>query len=311
MRLSSGVIPLILASSAAAIPFRPVNYKRYDNSSAVSVTPSASSGFSAIVLASSGASSEAEQDTTITFDEYITITLPDTTLTIPTSATNEINEVESSAAAVSASATSSDDDTTLTSTVIEYQTISSDGSETVQATNTYTTTVAPSSSSEASSSNDQVTTSTITKLTTITQGSSTFVAAVETDTETQTGGQCTPETVTVTVTKGEGKADASSTPDVTSTVTLTSTLTTSYPVEAVFTNGDDTTTITSYVQVTSTQFYTTAAGSSSYANSSIPATSSSFQTAGNNGTYYSSALPSATSGYEPVANAKRGFLFNY
>lgn len=310
----SGLIPLALASSAVAVPFQ--HFKRYENSSEVSVTPGSSSGFSASVVATSSGAISSEIDTTITVDEYITITLPDTTLTVPTSATDEINKIESSAAAESSS-----EDITLTSTIIQYETLTSDGSETVQATNTYTTTVAPSaesSSAESSvaktskSSNDQVTTSTITRLTTITQGSSTLVEAVtDTETETGSGNQCTPETVTVTVTEG-GKAATTSDDDVTSTVVLTSTLTTSYPVQAEFTNGDDVTTITSYVQVTSTQVYTTAAGSSSYGNSSIPATSSTIQAAAsNNGTFYSSALPSATSGYEPVANERRGLLFNF
>lgn len=109
---------------------------------------------------------------------------------------------------------------TLTSTVTLYQTLTSDGHITKIPTATQTSTV----TSDGGSTVELTTTSTVTKLTTITRDGTTETEAVET-------GECEARTVTVTVTPA---------------------YTTSVPVTAEFTNGDLTTTITSFVKVTAT-----------------------------------------------------------
>ncbi|CUM63019.1 uncharacterized protein PRCAT00000581001 [Priceomyces carsonii] len=242
-------IPVVLAvTSAYAVP-----HKRFNNETSSDVL-----GYNADKVATSLASSS-DIDTTITIDKYVTIRLPSSTFTVAASETGDIEAIASSA-----------DVTPSTSTVIEYETLTS-GSETKTiATTTYTTEVLPTV--EASKN----TTTTVTK-------------TVSEDSGSGNEESCGANTVTVTVTKSGAS-------DPTSTLYLTSTFTTSYPIEAVFTNGDDTTTLTSFVEVTSTLHY--------------PKTSASVTPTHNNGTYsYSAPSTSAESEAAPVK--RRGFIFDF
>lgn len=161
---------------------------------------------------------------TTTVDAYTTVYLPSTTLVIPTSATSQLDFVSSYISKELLS--------TITSVITSYQTITSD---------------------------DQVTSVPVTMTSVSVTKPSASVAANEND-------QCTPETITETTTETETKYVSGGDDDATteapdsisySTLYLTSTMTTSYPITAEFTSDDLTTTITSFVDVTSTQTITT------------------------------------------------------
>ncbi|KAK6454908.1 uncharacterized protein RJT20DRAFT_136076 [Scheffersomyces xylosifermentans] len=218
-------IPLaLLAASAQAAPF--LAFRRYENST----EPVVSSSAAEILTTSSLVS---------------LIDVPDATSIVePSSA--EIKEAEPEAS-------------TITSTVIQYVTITSDGVTTTQPTNTLTTTFVSSTSStdeETStaeeSSEDITTTSTITYIVTVTQSDGDV--SLETELAKVAGSStesfCVPTTVTVTV-------SATEEPTGSDAVVLTTYFTSAYPITAEFTYGDNTTTITSYVDVTSTSYFTT------------------------------------------------------
>lgn len=169
----------------------------------------------------------ADYDTTVTIDKFITITLPSTTLTVPATASDDVAKAISLAEAIGLI-----EPITTTSTIVEYTTIEDHGSavESPIATKTSTITSTPT------------TTSTITQFVTITEPESS--SALE---------ACAASTVTVTVTEKESsKSEAA-------VVTGTTTHVSAYPVEAEFTLSGTTTTITSFVDVTTTDIFTTSA----------------------------------------------------
>lgn len=284
MRIASLIL---LASAVVAVPF-----KRYDNSSDAAV----SSGFSAeivpvsstefVSVASATAEpsavstyvegeSESEVDTTITVDEWITITLSDTTLTLNAKSTSAVEK------ALAAEASTTEDDTTITSTITQYQTITSDGVTTEVPVSTVTTTYV-----EDDETVEATTTSTVTRITTVTLDDGSVTTEAATDV-------CEATTVTVTVTETPSAADV---------------VTTSYPITAEFTVGDLTTTITSFVEVTTTLASTTSDPVSLVPSASASATPYYNSTVATNGTVYSSAAVPVQS--ESVANERRS-LFHF
>lgn len=178
-------------------------------------------------------SSSAEVDTTITINKYVTITLPSTTLTLDASATAAIASAEKDASPAA--------ELTVTSVITKYSTLTIGGSEITTPVSTVTSIY----------KQGPTTTSTITTFVTITQSYDSMSA------EAATGEHCIPATVTVTVTEQPSKTDA------VGVSTITDTITTSYPVVAEFTINDLTTTITSYVEVTSYETSLTTLASSS------------------------------------------------
>lgn len=193
-----------LASIVSAVPF-----KRYQN-------------------ASDPVHSLLSQDTTITVDKYVTVTLPSTTMTLPATSSDLHSHLS---AVLSPSA----DPTTITSYLTQYTTIADGSSSYVTPYSTLTSTITTSPK----------TTSTITSFVTITQTDGSVSVAA-----------CKPSTVTVTVT-------AAPTTEQASVFTGTTTHVSSYPIEAEFTNSGTTTTITSFVDVTSTQIFTSTVQESS------------------------------------------------
>lgn len=163
--------------------------------------------------------------TTTTVDAYTTVYLPTTTLVIPTTATSQLSIVSSYIEEEGFS--------TFTTVVTSYETITSDGIVTsipVTTMESYSVTK-PTVAAEINEDDGVVT-----------------VTVTETETETET------ETVTVTETETDIEDDDLVTY---STLFLTSTLTTSYPITAEFTSDSLITTLTSFVEVTTTQTYTT------------------------------------------------------
>ncbi|SGZ57424.1 CIC11C00000004176 [Sungouiella intermedia] len=172
--------------------------------------------------------SSSEVDTTITVDKFLTITLPYTTLTLDATASDEIASAERVASTAS-EGTSED-----VSFVTIYSTVTVSGSIVTTAVATLTTTSGAVSL--------PTTTSTITHFVTVTQANGSVTTAAVTE------AACTPTTVTVT--KTETVEPSSTTQNVS---TITETFLSSYPIVATFTLSDFTTTVTSYVEVTSFQ----------------------------------------------------------
>lgn len=166
-------------------------------------------------------------DTTITVDKYVTITLPSTTLTVPATA---------SIAKEALASQSAQGELTVTSTIVEYTTLVDQGTSLTTPVSTRTSTI----------TSTPTTTSTITSFVTITEAEKSDASDV-----------CVPSTVTVTVTEKPNHST-----DESSVVTSTSTFVSSYPVEAEFTLSGSTITVTSFVDVTSTQTFTTTENSS-------------------------------------------------
>lgn len=204
---------LAVASVVSAIPF-----KRFDNGTVEGTTLSS-------------------QDSTITIDKYITITLPSSTMTVAETATSAISIAKVEAANEGVNLL---DHMTSTEGVQVTPTSESNPKETAEAEPSRT------------SSDEGTVTSTITSVITVTNanGEVTKVPVATTD------GKDTCEASTVTVTVTETPESAS--PVVNTLISLV-------PVTAEFTVGDTTTTLTQYVSVTLEQTSMTTLGSSTIA----------------------------------------------
>lgn len=250
------VIPLL--PLVAAVP-----YKKFDNTSVIStesIVPTATptSAFASISGDSTGPLYDSTSTKTV--DEYTTVYLPSTTLVIPTTATSQLSIVS---AYISQEGLS-----TTTKRVTSYKTITSgDMVTSVPVTIDEVSAVKPGATTTGDAQD------------------CTPVTVTKTDTETQT----------VTETETIHLSESSDDPTTYSTLFLTSTLTTSYPITAEFTTDSFTTTLTSFVQVTSTQTFTTEteiahSSNTPYSNNTItenPVTpTSSFRFTGYNSTTY-------------------------
>lgn len=204
---------IALASFAVAVPF-----KRYDNATETSL------------------SSSVEVDTTITIDKYVTITLPYTTLTLEATASDMIASADEVASSAEATITGNSINSSAqeVSVVTIYSTLTVFGSAIVT----------PIATSTSIVDSQPTTTSTITHFITVTEANGSVTTAAVTQ------AACIPSTVTVTKTETERESVKASSNSF-ELSTITETVATSYPVVATFAISDFTTTVTSYVDVTS------------------------------------------------------------
>ncbi|CAI5759374.1 unnamed protein product [Candida verbasci] len=238
--------------------------------------------------------------TPFNFKRYENTTLPLSSSQLPSTPLSSTDGYNAEIAGVSSTSSWEDDSETLTSTIIQYVTITSSSQTLTSAVNTLTSTyTTPKSSSSAEEDDEdwgsETTTSTITSIITVTDAKGQPVFSTETSETKQTiaaesqtsesvettgasisnsnkeaeallptqssestAAYCTPSTVTVTVTATPDSQATANAVEQDSTIfqTLTSYITTNFPIQAEFTLNNQTTTLTSYVDYTSTQLIT-------------------------------------------------------